>query len=122
MITKYNLNEVTAPLEQGEFCDGNRRKEVTNEIKASKAQKLVLLGDIPIKQYLKYVSNIDFGSLREYTEKYGYGTPYPTVIDDDIEIEVIPISHPRQIGGLGRSSQFWFDEHKKWEVNMENRT
>ena len=120
LINKYNLNEVTVPLEQGVFCDANRREQVTKEIKASKAKKLVLLGDIPIKQYLKYVSNIDFGSLLEYTEKYGYGIPYQTVIDDNIEIEVIPISHPRQIGGLGHSSQFWFDEHKKWEAKLEN--
>jgi len=116
LIEKYNLNKVTVPLEQGDFCDENRRREITEEIKESKARKLVLLGDIPIKQYLKYVSNIEYGNLREYTEKYGYGTPHMTAIED-IEIEVIPISHPRQIGGLGRSNQFWFEEHKKWEKN-----
>ena len=117
LIKKYNLNEVTVPLVERNFCDDDRRKEITDEIKESKARRLVLLGDIPIKQYLKYVSNIDYGSLREYTEKYGYGIPCTTVIDD-IEIEVIPISHPRQIGGLGSSNQFWFEEHKRWEESV----
>jgi hypothetical protein len=69
---------------------------------------------MPINQYLKHVYNIDFKNLREYTQKYGYGTPYPVIIKNR-KINVIPIAHPRQIGGLGMSSPFWFKEHKKWE-------
>jgi len=117
LIARYQLNEVTVPLERGDFCDENRRGEITAEIKASQARRLVLLGDIPIKQYLKYIAYIDYSSLREYTEKYGYGTPRSTEIGD-IEIEVMPIAHPRQIGGLGRSKQFWSEEHKKWAENL----
>lgn len=119
LISKYDLNEVTVPLAKGEFCAESRQKQITEEIKKSNAKKLVLLGDVPIKQYLKFVSEIDFSSLREYTEKYGYGTSYPVIIDD-IEIEVIPIAHPRQIGGLGGSNKFWFEEHKKWESRLHH--
>lgn len=118
LIKQYGLNEVTVPLRKWKICDDDRRREVTNEIKKSKARKLILLGDIPIQQYLKYVANIDFSSLHEYTDKCGYGTPRPTVIDNDFEIDVIPIAHPRQIGRLGHSNSYWADEHKKWKPKI----
>jgi hypothetical protein len=118
LIEQHGLSEVTVPLRKGKICNEDRRREVTKEIKKSKARKLVLLGDIPIQQYLKYVVNIDFSSLSEYTNKWGYGTPRPTVIDNDFEIEVIPIAHPRQIGKLGRSNSCWADEHKKWKPKI----
>jgi hypothetical protein len=60
------------------------------------------------------ICKIDFKDLREYTIKYGYGKPMPISIGE-YKINLIPMAHPRQIGGLGRSNQFWFDEHKKWE-------
>ena len=113
---KYGLNDVTVPIEEGNFCDEARREEISNEIILSKAESLIILGDMPIKQYLKYVCNIEFKNLREYTQKYGYGTPYPVIIKNH-KINVIPIAHPRQIGGLGMSSSYWFEEHKKWEAN-----
>jgi len=114
LIEKYSLNEVTVPEEKGVFCDERRRKEITEEILESKAETLILLGDIPIKQYLKYVADIDFKSLRDYSEKYGYGMPESIYIEGK-HIEIIPLAHPRQIGGLGRSNSFWYNEHKKWE-------
>ena len=114
LIVEYTLNTVTVPIEDGNFCDERRRDEITNEIVESKAETLVLLGDIPIKQYLKYACAIDFSSLREYTAKYGYGKLLPVEIGGN-KINVLPVAHPRQIGSLGRSNQFWFDEHKTWE-------
>ena len=114
LIKQYSLNEVTVPIEDGKFCDAVRREEITQEILTSHAETLVLLGDVPIKQYLRHVSDIDFSSLRELTEKHGYGEPVRVQIGGR-SIDVVALAHPRQIGGLGSSSQFWFDEHKKWE-------
>lgn len=114
LIKQYGLNEVTVPIEDGKFCDAARREKITQEILSSQAETLVLLGDVPIKQYLRHVSDIDFGSLRELTEKHIYGEPVRVRIDGR-SIDVVALAHPRQIGGLGSSSQFWFDEHKKWE-------
>lgn len=117
LIDQYGLNRATIPLEHGDFCDEQRRIEIVNEILESKAKKLVLLGDIPIKQFLKYIADIDFNSLREYTEKYGYGNPYYIRIHG-VDLEVIPLAHPRQIGGLGRSNVCWLEEHKRWEEKI----
>lgn len=117
LIPVFDLNPVTIPLEDGSFCDKNRCAEVVDEILLSGANKLVLLGDIPIKQFLINVCDIKFRSLREYTERYGYAKPFGTAISGK-PIEVIPMAHPRQIGGLGRSNAFWFNEHQKWASDI----
>lgn len=118
LIEKYGLNEVTIPPEDGKFCNDTRCDEISDEIMRSGAGTVVLLGDIPIKQYLSKVCALDFKDLRDYTGKYGYGKPIRLKVRER-SVDVVPIAHPRQIGGLGRSNQFWFDEHKKWESNLK---
>lgn len=113
LISQYHLNPVTVPPKNGSFYDSERCKEITDEILSSKAEKLVLLGDNPIKQYLSKVCDIDFSSLGEYTKKYGYAKPYPINIAGKY-IEIIPVTHPRQIGGLGEFNAYWFETHEKW--------
>lgn len=117
LIEEYGLNEVTVPIEDGNFCDDNRCHEITTEILTSKAETLVILGDMPIKQYLSRVCDVDFKNLSDYTNKHGYGNPISVRLSGS-SINVMPIAHPRQIGGLGHSSQHWFDEHKRWEQNQ----
>lgn len=114
LIEMYGLNKVTVPVNNGKFCDDIRRKEITKEIIDSRAETLILLGDEPINQYLKYVCDIDFKNLREYTKKYGYGKLKDVQIDGH-RIKIMPITHPRNIGKLGAYSQDWYKEHKKWE-------
>lgn len=80
----------------------------------SGAQLLVLLGDIPIAQYLKRVADVPYFTLGEYVDLYGYGTPTQTVINGKI-IKVLPLAHPRQIGALGAHSEKWHLMHRKWE-------
>jgi hypothetical protein len=116
LVEKYGLNKVTVPIEDGHFSDEIRAKEITVEILKSQADTVILLGDIPIQQYLKYECSIEFKSLREYTQKHGYGTPLIIKLGTK-EIEVILLTHPRQIGGLGRSSTYWSTEHKIWEIS-----
>ena len=119
LIKRYGLNEVTIPLEDGKFCDEKRRGELVDEIVASHAETLVLLGDMPIKQFLRYVCKIDFKDLREYTNTNGYGT-MKMIEMGGLQINLLPMAHPRQIGGLGSSSQFWFEQHKKWKESQRN--
>ena len=72
-IKKHGLNEVTIPRRPSVFSDSERCKEILAEIEESKADILVLLGDIPIKQFLNMVAKVDYSSLKEYTQLYGYG-------------------------------------------------
>jgi len=114
LIEFYGLNEVTVPAETGQFCDNNRCLEIVQEISESQADTLILLGDMPIKQFLSRICILDFKNLQEFTRRYGYGQPIELPIGGKV-MKVMPIAHPRQIGGLGHSSDFWKQEHQTWE-------
>ena len=110
---EYGLNEVTIPERPSKFCDNKRCEEIVAELEESKADLLVLLGDIPIKQFLNKVANVDYKSLQEYTDLYGYGNPTEATINGRT-IKVLPFAHPRQIGALGQHSNKWFHAHQKF--------
>ena len=113
---KYGLNEVTIPKRPSRFCDIKRCEEIVAELEESKAELLVLLGDIPIKQFLNVVANVNYKSLQEYKERYGYGVRSDVTINGR-HINVLPLAHPRQIGGLGSHSSEWFTVHQEWELH-----
>lgn len=113
-IGKYHLNPVTVPDRKSSFCDAKRALEILKEIEESDARLLVLLGDIPIKQFLKRVADIPYSSLQEYVDLYGYGNPTDVTIRGKT-IKVLPLAHPRQIGALGTHSEKWYQKHQEWE-------
>lgn len=114
LIKVYGLNPVTIPRRPASFCDEARAAEITAELVESRAGLLVLLGDIPVGQYLKRVADVPYATLGEYCDLYGYGTPSPAVIGGRT-VDVLPLAHPRQIGALGAHSQRWHDAHLAWE-------
>lgn len=114
LVKKYHLNPVTIPERPRSFCDAARSKEITAELMESEAELLILLGDIPIGQYLRRAADVPYATLGEYVELYGYGTATEVTIQGKT-LKVLPLAHPRQIGGLGAHSEKWFDAHKEWE-------
>jgi uracil-DNA glycosylase len=117
---KFHLNCVTIPSRPATFCDQKRCKEILLELEQSKADLLVLLGDIPIKQFLNRVANVEYTSLQDYVDKYKYGNCSETVVGNR-KIKVLPLAHPRQIGGLGPHSKKWAQEHSVWDNNMRQK-
>ena len=117
LMEQYGLNKVTIPERQSEFCNAQRCKEILAELKESQAELLVLLGDIPIAQFLNIVADVPYHSLQEYVDLYGYGTATDAVIDGRT-IKVLPLAHPRQIGALGAHSEKWNKLHQEWETNL----
>jgi hypothetical protein len=113
-IVKYGLNPVTVPERKSKFCDAKRAAEILEELKESDARLLVLLGDIPIKQFLKRVADIPYSSLQEYVDLYGYGNESDVIIGGRV-MKVLPLAHPRQIGALGYHSNTWYQMHQEWE-------
>ncbi len=113
---RYNLNVVTIPTRPSIFCDAKRRDEILVELEESQAELLVLLGDIPIKQFLNTVTKVDYSSLQEYEDLFGYGVCSDVIIKGK-KIRVLPLAHPRQIGALGAHSEKWNLAHLKWERN-----
>ena len=117
-IKQYGLNEVTIPKRPSVFCDAQRCQEILSELKESQASLLVLLGDIPIAQFLNSVADVPYKSLQEYVELYGYGKPTAATIDGHT-INVLPLAHPRQIGAPGAHSEKWNRLHQEWESTMK---
>ena len=114
LVEEYGLNHVTIPPRPTLFCDAKRCEEIVDELGESQAHLLILLGDVPIKQFLKRVASIPYSSLHEYVDIYGYGKRTEVVIEGRA-INVLPLAHPRQIGALGLHSKKWFDLHNEWE-------
>ncbi len=114
LIEPYGLNPVTIPARPSVFCDEKRSQEITEELMQSEAELLVLLGDIPIAQYLRKVADVPYATLGEYVDLYGYGNPSNATIQGKT-IKVLPLAHPRQIGALGTHSERWYLAHKEWE-------
>lgn len=115
LIEQYGLNQVTIPKRPNVFCDAGRAAEIVKEIQNSKAELLVLLGDIPISQFLNRVADVPYSTLKKYTELYGYGNQTEAVIART-SINVLPLAHPRQIGALGAYSEAWNRVHRDWET------
>ena len=101
------------------FCDEKRCNEILAELKESQAKMLILLGDIPISQFLNCVADVPYTTLQEYTDLHGYGNSTDAIINGQ-RIEVLPLAHPRQIGALGAHSEKWNIQHQKWEDSLKN--
>lgn len=114
IIENYGLNEVTIPKRPSKFCNRERCKEIVAELEESQAELLILLGDIPIKQFLNKVADVEYKSLKDYVDLYGYGEITKATINGRT-INILPLAHPRQIGALGGHNKDWFDKHKVWE-------
>lgn len=120
LIGQYGLNPVTIPHRKNKFCDQNRCEEILEELEESQAELIILLGDIPIKQFLKNVANVEYSTLQEYVNipKYGYGNCSEIVVNNRT-IKVLPLAHPRQIGALGAYSKKWQQIHLEWEKKVK---
>lgn len=113
----YGLNEVTIPKRPTEFCDKARSGEIISELEESQAETLILLGDIPILQFLNRVAEVNYKSLQEYVDLYGYGN-YSQATINGKTYNILPLAHPRQIGALGFHTEKWYKYHQEWENNQ----
>ena len=111
---EYGLNDVTIPKRPSALCDEKRAEEIVDELMQSQAELLVLLGDIPIDQFLRRVADVPYSTLQEYVDLYGYGNLSNATIRGK-NIRVLPLAHPRQIGALGAHSEGWHKAHAEWE-------
>jgi len=118
LMEQYGLNPVTVPNRPAVFCDETRSRRITEELLRSRAELLVLLGDIPIAQYLNRVAEVPYGSLGEYVELYGYGNATEAEIGGRT-FRILPLAHPRQIGALGAHSEKWNLLHRQWEQERQ---
>ena len=115
---KYGLNDVNIPPRPVVFCDKARCAEIVTELEESHAETLILLGDIPIRQFLNKVADVRYKNLQDYVDMHGYGKSTPITIDGK-GYKVLPLAHPRQIGALGYHSSKWHKLHQEWEDGLK---
>ncbi len=111
---KFNLPEVSIEKVPSKFSDDRRLKEIVKELKESGAKKIILLGDIPIKEFVNKFSK-EYLKLSEFKE---YGEFHEIQIEN-ITYHILPLVHPRQAGKLGRSNHKWFQLHQDWIKRKE---
>ncbi|MBA3986884.1 MAG: hypothetical protein H0X63_10020 [Flavobacteriales bacterium] len=116
---KYNLPQVTIPQPPKIFSDEKRVIEILEEIKKSEAEKIILLGDMPIKFFLSKVTNGKYKKLSDFGQTVEeYGKEHLIYIGGK-EYKVIPLVHPRQADALGKSSENWNWLHRNWINNKK---
>jgi len=111
-----NLPEVSIPRVPKSFCDEERAQEIVKELEESKAKKIILLGDTPIKEFLTRFDD-RFKRLSDFNI---YGKWHKFKIREK-EYQVLPLVHPRQAGKLGKSSYDWFKKHQNWISSIEQK-
>lgn len=114
VIKKFNLPPVTIPhFSVRELDSDKRRNEILKELEASNADTLILLGDLPIKWFLRFYDN-KYSKLSQFGDiKETYGKEHKIKINEKY-YNVIPLCHPRQAGRLGYSNSKWGELHSNW--------
>ena len=111
-IEQYQLPRPSLPSVPRKLSDPTRRAEILEELVESGADVLILLGDQPIRWFLKFFDS-RWQRLTDFTD-YGEAK---TVKISGKAYQVIALAHPRQIAKLGKSSQKWYEVHQTWIKN-----
>lgn len=113
-----NLPEATIPdFDENEIKERaiQRKDEIVNELEASGANTIILLGDLPIRWFLHFYDK------RTKLSQFGdtpntYGKRHKVIINGKA-YDVIALCHPRNAARLGAFSKKWADLHEEWVEN-----
>ena len=115
-IERLGLHSTIPEFNKTELNSVNRRSEILAELVASKAETLILLGDDPIKYFLKYATDTQYNKLSDFgATPETYGKPVAMNISGN-NIQVVALCHPRQAGQLGASNLKWTNLHRNWII------
>lgn len=117
-----NLPEATIPdFDENEIKEhaARRKEEILNELEASGANTIILLGDLPIRWFLHFYDK------RTKLSQFGnspdtYGQRHKVIINGKA-YNIIPLCHPRNAARLGAFSKKWADLHDEW-INKLDKT
>ena len=114
IIEQFGLLKATIPnFDKAELNLQTRRDEILEELEMSKAENLILLGDLPINWFLRFHDK-RFSRLAQFGEiEASYGRQHEIKINNKI-YNVIPLCHPRQAARLGNSHAKWGKLHDYW--------
>lgn len=104
-IKKCQMREATSKNRE---IDPTRQKEIINEIKKSKAEYLITLGNEPLNNFVN--TYIDY-PVQLNQDNYGQ---FSEINLDGTKIKLLSLVHPRQAGALGGYSPDWYKIHSNW--------
>ncbi len=93
-----------------------RRQEILTEIKLSKAEYLITLGNEPIANFI----SIFCPEIKELDRGKNYGHPIEINLEG-IKVKLIRLVHPRQAARLGLHDNEWFETHQKWKAGVQSK-
>jgi uracil-DNA glycosylase len=108
-IARHELPLPTVPNVPAELTNEHRRQAILAELQKSEASTLILLGDEPIRWFLRFYCDCP--------RRLGLFQPYGLLNRYTIagrEMNVLPVVHPRQAARLGTSTEKWFVTHQMW--------
>lgn len=113
-LPPYTIESVEKARKQ--LTDAARREQIAAQVVQSQCELLVTLGDEPLRWFTRF-----FGSRRklcEYVvEPHQYGDRHELTVAGH-QLELLPLVHPRQAAGLGRSSLKWGQIHSSWKARL----
>lgn len=113
LMSRCGLPEVSLPPGPNPLCGDERRRQIVDELVESQATTMVLLGDEPIKWFLRFFDD-RWRRLGDFGETPGdYGRKHKVGIAGR-EYDILPLVHPRQVSRLGAHSATWAELHKGW--------
>ena len=108
----WGLPEYDWPAVPAELASAARRAEIAHEIDEAAPDIVVTLGDQPLKWFTShYGSRARLGDCGESAQEYGR---LHSLEIAGREVQLLPLAHPRQAGGLGNHSSKWADLHARW--------
>jgi hypothetical protein len=118
---KFALPEVTIPKRPATFCGNERKEELLAEFLRAKPKTLITLGEAPLIQFVipllkKSGVNFPYKKLSDFPK---YGQKIPIELGGYV-FNLLPLTHPRQIGALGSHSRDWFQRHAEWVAEQIN--
>lgn len=113
LAERHGLSIPSVPDVPAVLADEARQKAILDELRESQAKLLVLLGDLPIQWFLRYFDN-RWNRLSDFMP---YGHRHRMKLDG-LEVDVLPLCHPRQAARLGSHSTNWFEEHGEWMKSL----
>jgi uracil-DNA glycosylase len=117
LVEQYSLPKVTLPSVPRQLANDERRQEIVQELEASKANTLVLLGDEPVRWFLQWFDP-RWKTLSDFGQNNGtYGQLHDVEISGK-SYRVLPLVHPRQAAKLGTYSANWHNLHQYWLADV----
>lgn len=114
LIEQHGLKPATFPnFDKSELNLHIRHDEILSELEESKADTLIVLGDLPIYWFLRFHEK-RYKKLSNFGDtEASYGQRHEIRVNDK-PYNVVPLCHPRQAGRLGSSNAKWGKLHGKW--------